>query len=70
MNVLIFSTSVKSNEEVQFLKPMIDTLAGKNNWNFALDDCDNILRIANQHVSASRAIELLNTHGYQCTELE
>jgi Gpi18-like mannosyltransferase len=38
MQVLVFSTSVKSMEEVNVLKPLIDSLVGKNNWNFALDD--------------------------------
>ena len=70
MQVLVFSTSVKSMEEVQLLKPMIDTLVGKNSWNFALDYCEHILRITNKHIAAEKAIELLNAQGYQCKELD
>jgi hypothetical protein len=70
MQVLVFSTSVKSIEEVNLLKPFIDSLVGKNNWNFALDDCDHILRIANEKVAANHAMALLHSKGYQCQELE
>ncbi len=70
MQVLVFSTSVKSIEEVNLLKPLIDALVGKNNWNFALDDCDHVLRIVNNNVSAKHAMALLHSKGYQCHELE
>ena len=69
MEVLVFSTSVRSTEEVQSLAPYIDSLAGKNRWNFALDDCDKILRIASDQVSANAAIDLLNECGFHCEEL-
>ncbi|HZX74250.1 MAG TPA: hypothetical protein VFE57_07515 [Cyclobacteriaceae bacterium] len=70
MEVLVFSTSVNSQEEVMFLKPAIDSLAGSGRWNFALDDCERILRIVNHHVKPIHAIELLRSLGFECRELE
>jgi hypothetical protein len=70
MEVLVFSTSVKSIDEVKSLEPKINSLAGKGHWNFALDDCDKILRIVSDNVKALHAISLLKEHGFDCQELE
>jgi len=69
MNVLVFSTSVQSIEQVQSLKPKIDSLAGNGKWNFALDDTDRILRIMSSSVKQQLAIQLLNKYGFECHEL-
>ncbi len=69
MEVLIFSTSVQSTDQVKSLAPLIDSLAGKDRWNFALDDCDKILRIVSDKVKPTAAINLLTRNGYQCQEL-
>jgi hypothetical protein len=69
MNVLVFSTSVQSIEQVQSLKPKIDSLAGNGKWNFALDDTDRILRIVSSSVKPQLAIQLLNQYGFECHEL-
>lgn len=61
MNVLVFSTSVQSIEQVQSLKPKIDSLAGNGKWNFALDDTDRILRIMSSSVKPQLAIQLLKS---------
>ena len=70
MNVLVFKTSVKTSQHVSLLKPLLDSTAGKGKWNFALDDCDRILRIVSQHVNPTAAIKLLHDNGYECSELE
>jgi hypothetical protein len=69
MEVLVFSTSVQSMEQVRNLQPKIDLLAGKGKWNFALDDTDRILRIVSDVVKPQSAIRLLNQHGFECQEL-
>ncbi|MFM7431175.1 MAG: hypothetical protein ACKO1F_14930 [Flammeovirgaceae bacterium] len=61
MNVLVFSTYVQSIEQVQRLKPKIDSLAGNGKWNFVLDDTDRILRIVSSSVKPQLAIQLLNS---------
>ncbi len=69
MEVLVFTTTVQSQEQVKILAPLIDSLAGKDRWNFALDDCDKILRIVSDHLKPTAAIHLLNQYGYRCQEL-
>ncbi len=39
-NVYVFQTSVKSTEEIQFMKVEIERLPGIRRWNFDLDDPD------------------------------
>jgi hypothetical protein len=69
MDVLVFSTTVQSLDQVKTLAPKINSLAGRGKWNFALDDCDKILRIVSDHVKALHAISLLKEHGFDCHEL-
>ncbi len=70
MEVLVFKTSVDTPQSVKTLRPLLDSVAGKGRWNFALDDCDRILRIASMKINAQAAISLLNDNGYECAELE
>jgi len=70
MDVLVFKTSVKTPQHVKVLKPLLDSAAGKGKWNFALDDCDRILRIASARINPLTAISLLRENGYECAELE
>ena len=70
MEVLVFKTSVQSYESVDQLKPLLDALAGKGRWNFALDDCDRILRIVSCSVRPEEAVGLLAGQGFSCRELD
>jgi hypothetical protein len=70
MEVLVFSTSVKSGDDVKELTPLLNSFAGKGHWNFALDDCDRILRIVSSEIEPGATIRLLNDMGYQCKELD
>lgn len=70
MEVLVFKTSVSTPQHVQVLKPLLDSAAGKGQWNFALDDCDKILRIVSAHLDPVMAINMLKSMGYECAELE
>ena len=70
MEVLVFKTSVDTPQCVKSLKPLLDSVAGRGRWNFALDDCDKILRIKSVNVNAQLAINLLKENGYECSELE
>lgn len=70
MEVLVFKTSVQSLESVNRLSPLLNELVGNDRWNFALDDCDRILRIVSGRVSSQDAIQLLLGAGFDCEELE
>lgn len=66
---MVFATSVQSTEQVKTLAPQINQLAGKGRWNFALDDCDKILRIVSDGVNPQEAVALLKKYGFECNEL-
>ena len=70
MEVLVFKTSVDTPQRVKILKPLLDSVAGRGRWNFALDDCDKILRIVSRRANAQVAIRVLQENGYECAELE
>jgi hypothetical protein len=68
--VLVFKTSVQSQQAVATLAPALNSTAGNGNWNFALDDGDRILRIKSAKVPPALAIHILNESGFECVELE
>ena len=67
---MVFKTSVESSTSVASVAPVLDAVAGQGNWNFALEDCDRILRIVSPSVDPSLAIFVLNELGFECRELE
>jgi hypothetical protein len=70
MKVLVFKTSVPDKQSAQRVTPVLNSLAGKGCWNFALDDCDKILRIASPNVNPARAVFILKQFGFECKELD
>jgi hypothetical protein len=70
IEVMVFSTSVETQEQVEMLAPYLNSLFGKKQWNFALDDADRILRIISNEVDSWAAIRLLNERGFECKELD
>lgn len=68
--ILVFRTSVGHVNEIEILSPMLDRLVlPDGEWNFDLEDCDNILRVESI-TSVSEAIQnLLAGWGYLCEEL-
>lgn len=69
MDILIFKTTVGDEESVRKLKAGLDSLVGRGRWNFALDDCDKILRIVSSAIQPATAIQFLNDCGFDCSEL-
>ena len=70
MEVMVFKTTVDTSLGVRQLKPLLDSMAGSNKWNFALDDCDRILRVVSRNIAPHQVIHLLTNNGFQCMELE
>jgi hypothetical protein len=68
--ILVFSTSVESPREIEKLRPLLNSIAGRGQWNFALDDPEKILRIISNGVNPVQAIQLLEENGFKCKELE
>jgi len=51
------------------LTPMFNKFIAGENWNFDIEDCDNILRVDSQQLTAQQVIDFLNAHKYDCVEL-
>lgn len=70
MNVLVFTTSVSAPHQVDSIKPLLSSRPEIEEWNFDLEDCDNILRIVSDDKLSPRYIEsILNKAGFACEEL-
>lgn len=68
MTVYVFKTSVINQSHVNGLRSEFNQLAHKNEqWNFDLEDCDNILRIESN--KPDKFLKVLQRQGYQCEEL-
>jgi hypothetical protein len=67
--ILVFKTTVKNNNSVKKLKPLLDRQLTNSKWNFDLDDCDKILRIETPMENSDLVISLLKENGFDCEEL-
>lgn len=67
--ISIFKTSVISEEQIPFLKDILDTIVGPRFWNFDLEDKDNILRINAYPLVNSFLIQEVNKLSFECKEL-
>ena len=68
--ILVFKTSVRTNEDVVKLSSHLNNLSQDIKWNFDLEDRDNILKIVSSHISAKKVIEVLCKAQYACDELD
>lgn len=68
--IFVFKTNVRHKKQVKVLKPYLSEYLPNSQWNFDLEDSDNILRIDSENCSGKRVVELLNNHGFECIELE
>ncbi len=69
--VLVFSTSLEKEEDIQIIKPALDQLTGTDGrWDFDLEDCDRILRVETPSLPVSDVITTLQNRGYTCNELD
>lgn len=70
MDIMIFVTSVKKPAQVNRVRPFLTAVPAIRDWNFDLEDCDNILRIEANNLSPRYIEKLLQTAGFDCRELE
>lgn len=69
MEVLVFATNVTSECQVSRVQTLLTTLPAITEWNFDLDDCDNILRVVSTDISPQYIENLLHSAGVNCREL-
>jgi hypothetical protein len=70
MEVLVFATNIEKPRQVNKVKPLLTAVDKIDNWNFDLEDCDNILRIEASGISPGYIETLLSNAGFECRELE
>ncbi len=69
MDVLVFKTDVTSNAAVSKVQTLLTAFPSISQWNFDLEDCDNILRIVSSDVSPRNIELVLQDAGIGCEEL-
>ena len=69
MDVLIFKTDVTSKSKVSKVSALLTALPAIEQWNFDLEDCDNILRIVANGLSPRYVESALKGVGIGCEEL-
>jgi len=69
MEVLVFITSIENQEQVSEVNPLLTAVPAITDWNFDLDDCDNILRIEANDIPPGYIESLLQAAGFACREL-
>lgn len=70
MHLIIFKTSVATQRQVSRVQPLLTSLPYITQWNFDLEDCDNILRVVTREHEPQRICELLHTEGFSCEAME
>lgn len=65
----IFKTNVQEVKQAELLIEKILEEFPSSRVNFALDDCDRILRVQGRGVCNKKIIELLNSNGYEAQVL-
>jgi hypothetical protein len=70
MEVLVFTTNVTDAGQVSKVQSLLTGLPAIHDWSFDLEDCDNILRVVANGVSAQYIEGLLLAVGVNCSELE
>ncbi len=69
MEILVFKTSVYKRTQVNQVRILLESIPAIIKWNFDLEDCDNILRIVANQLSAHQIESVLQTAGFTCQEL-
>jgi len=70
MDILVFMTDIENPEQVSEVKHLLTAVPSIKDWNFDLEDCDNILRIEAKNISPRYIESLLGDAGFTCSELD
>ncbi|BAV04118.1 hypothetical protein SAMN05421788_104146 [Filimonas lacunae] len=68
--ILIFKTNIRTPKDHHAVKNSLDTHQQISQWNIDMQDVDCVLRIESYQVKTHEIIALINSQGYQCSELE
>lgn len=66
----VFKTNVRTNKQAQKILAQLLVEYPKAKINFDLSDCDKILRVEGDDISAREIVRLLNKELFECVELQ
>jgi cell fate (sporulation/competence/biofilm development) regulator YmcA (YheA/YmcA/DUF963 family) len=69
MNVLVFKTNVTTAQQVSSVQNLLTAMADIKQYNFDLEDCDNVLRVVSNNLEAQTISRALQVAGFSCEEL-
>ncbi len=68
--VEVFKTNITDRASAALILEGLHNKIPNAKINFDLEDCDNILRVEDDHVSIQPIIELFQSQGFYCKVLE
>lgn len=69
MEILVFKTSLTNTSHISKVRSTLNLHPQIREWNVDLNDCDNILRIVSDKISATEVEALIKSAGHFCEEL-
>lgn len=70
MEILVFKTNLSNEAHISSVMPALDHHPQILQWNVDLHDCDNVLRVVSENISAGEIEQLFVNAGFFCQELE
>jgi hypothetical protein len=71
MKVLVFNTSLKTKDDINRIKPIIESFTKILEWSVDLEDWESVLRIVTSDPEIENIISArLRGIGFDCTDLE
>jgi len=67
--ISIFKTTIDNEVAIQKVKGVLDQVVGNKEWNFDLEDVDNILRINAATYRNGFLVQEIRKLGFECEEL-
>ena len=69
MDVLVFKTTVTNTVDATQIRPLLSAMSDIKQYNFDLEDCDNILRVVSNGIEPQTISHILQIAGFRCEEL-
>ncbi|TWR29722.1 hypothetical protein FPZ43_07630 [Mucilaginibacter pallidiroseus] len=69
MNILVFKTNVTTKQQVSSVHNLLTAMTDIEQYNFDLEDCDNVLRVVSNNLEAQTISSALQVAGFSCEEL-
>lgn len=71
MKVMVFETTMETEQDVAEVEPMLQYFTQITDWSIDLNDCDRVLRIESEnHLFEEDIVHLIERMGYTCKKLE